>query len=100
MDKGYADTVGLLLTVAPEVSKGYAIELQYAGGRIFLKTFREPSLRDQRSFHTRPSDAGPSFGSSASHIGDTAARYANQCPADRGGLRWPGWMQFEWRRRL
>jgi conjugal transfer pilus assembly protein TraE len=29
-----------------EVSKGYAIELQYAGGRIFLKAFRETSPND------------------------------------------------------
>jgi conjugal transfer pilus assembly protein TraE len=29
-----------------EVSKGYAIELQYAGGRIFLKAFRETNPND------------------------------------------------------
>jgi len=29
-----------------EVSKGYAIELQYAGGRVFLKAFRETNPND------------------------------------------------------
>jgi conjugal transfer pilus assembly protein TraE len=29
-----------------EVAKGYAIELQYAGGRTFLKTFRETNPND------------------------------------------------------
>jgi conjugal transfer pilus assembly protein TraE len=36
-----------------EVSKGYAIELQYAGGRIFLKTFRETTPNDPLELQTR-----------------------------------------------
>jgi conjugal transfer pilus assembly protein TraE len=36
-----------------EVSKGYAIELQYAGGRIFLKTFRETNPNDPLELQTR-----------------------------------------------
>ena len=42
-----------------EVSKGYAIELQYAGGRIFLKTFRETTPNDPLELQTR-SGATPS----------------------------------------
>ena len=42
-----------------EVSKGYAIELQYAGGRIFLKTFRETTPNDPLELQTR-SGAAPS----------------------------------------
>lgn len=41
-----------------EVSKGYAIELQYAGGRIFLKTFRETNANDPLELQTR-SGAAP-----------------------------------------
>ena len=41
-----------------EVSKGYAIELQYAGGRIFLKTFRETTPNDPLELQTR-SGAAP-----------------------------------------
>jgi conjugal transfer pilus assembly protein TraE len=41
-----------------EVSKGYAIELQYAGGRIFLKTFRETNPNDPLELQTR-SGAAP-----------------------------------------
>ena len=44
-----------------EVSKGYAIELQYAGGRIFLKAFRETSPNDpleiQAQSQLRPAPA-------------------------------------------
>jgi conjugal transfer pilus assembly protein TraE len=36
-----------------EVSNGYAIELQYAGGRIFLKTFRETNPNDPLEVQTR-----------------------------------------------
>jgi len=36
-----------------EVSKGYAIELQYAGGQIFLKTFRETNPNDPLELQTR-----------------------------------------------
>jgi conjugal transfer pilus assembly protein TraE len=45
-----------------EVSKGYAIELQYAGGRIFLKTFRETNPNDPLELQTRSgaSPAAPS----------------------------------------
>ena len=40
-----------------EVSKGYAIELQYAGGRIFLKAFRETSPNDPLEIPLSPSFA-------------------------------------------
>jgi conjugal transfer pilus assembly protein TraE len=40
-----------------EVSKGYAIELQYAGGRIFLKTFRETTPNDPLELQSRSSAA-------------------------------------------
>ena len=40
-----------------EVSKGYAIELQYAGGRIFLKAFRETSPNDPLEIQLSPSFA-------------------------------------------
>ncbi|MCX7214477.1 MAG: type IV conjugative transfer system protein TraE [Burkholderiales bacterium] len=40
-----------------EVSKGYAIELQYASGRIFLKTFRETTPNDPLELQTRPGAA-------------------------------------------
>lgn len=46
-----------------EVSKGYAIELQYSGGRIFLKAFRETSPNDpleiQAQSRVAPAAAGP-----------------------------------------
>jgi conjugal transfer pilus assembly protein TraE len=38
-----------------EVSKGYAIELQYSGGRVFLKTFRETNPNDPLEIQRRPS---------------------------------------------
>lgn len=40
-----------------EVSKGYAIELQYSGGRIFLKAFRETNPNDPLENQPRPSPA-------------------------------------------
>jgi conjugal transfer pilus assembly protein TraE len=40
-----------------EVAKGYAIELQYAGGRVFLKAFRETNPNDPLETHPRPSPA-------------------------------------------
>ncbi|MGE0289749.1 MAG: type IV conjugative transfer system protein TraE [Bradyrhizobium sp.] len=40
-----------------DVSKGYAIELQYAGGRIFLKAFRETNPNDPLENQPRPSPA-------------------------------------------
>jgi conjugal transfer pilus assembly protein TraE len=53
-----------------EVSKGYAIELQYAGGRIFLKTFRETTPNDPLELQTRsgvaPSAPAPDASSSSS----------------------------------
>ena len=53
-----------------EVSKGYAIELQYAGGRIFLKTFRETNPNDPLELQTRsgvaPSAPAPDASSSSS----------------------------------
>lgn len=41
-----------------DVSKGYAIELQYAGGRIFLKAFRETNPNDPLEIQSHPA-AGP-----------------------------------------
>lgn len=40
-----------------EVSKGYAIELQYTAGRIFLKAFRETNPNDPLETQPRPSPA-------------------------------------------
>ena len=40
-----------------EVAKGYAIELQYAGGRVFLKAFRETNPNDPLENQPRPSPA-------------------------------------------
>ncbi len=40
-----------------DVAKGYAIELQYAGGRIFLKAFRETSPHDPLETQPRPRPA-------------------------------------------
>lgn len=38
-----------------DVSKGYAIELQYAAGRVFLKAFRETNPNDPLETQPRPS---------------------------------------------
>ena len=40
-----------------DVSKGYAIELQYAGGRVFLKAFRETNPNDPLEIQPRPAAA-------------------------------------------
>ena len=40
-----------------EVSKGYAIELQYTGGRIFLKAFRETNPNDPQDIQSHPAAA-------------------------------------------
>ncbi len=40
-----------------EVSKGYAIELQYSGGRVFLKSFRETNPNDPLETQPRPAPA-------------------------------------------
>ena len=40
-----------------DVSKGYAIELQYSGGRLFLKAFRETNPNDPLENQPRPSPA-------------------------------------------
>lgn len=40
-----------------EVSKGYAIELQYTGGRIFLKAFRETNPNDPLEIQSHPAAA-------------------------------------------
>ena len=37
-----------------EVSKAYAIELQYAGGRMFLKAFRETNPNDPLELQSKP----------------------------------------------
>jgi conjugal transfer pilus assembly protein TraE len=42
-----------------EVPKGYAIELQYAGGRVSLKSFRETNPNDPLENQPRPSPAAP-----------------------------------------
>ena len=40
-----------------EVAKGYAIELQYAGGRVFLKAFRETNPNDPLEIQSHPAGA-------------------------------------------
>lgn len=40
-----------------EVSKGYAIELQYSSGRVFLKSFRETNPNDPLETQPRPAPA-------------------------------------------
>ena len=40
-----------------DVSKGYAIELQYTGGRIFLKAFRETNPNDPLEIQSHPAAA-------------------------------------------
>ncbi len=40
-----------------EVSKAYAIELQYAGGRMFLKAFRETNPNDPLELQSHPAPA-------------------------------------------
>jgi len=40
-----------------EVLKGYAIELQYSGGRVFLKSFRETKPNDPLETQPRPAPA-------------------------------------------
>ena len=42
-----------------EVSKGYAIELQYSGGRIFLKAFRETNPNDPLENQPHSAAASP-----------------------------------------
>jgi conjugal transfer pilus assembly protein TraE len=56
-----------------EVSKGYAIELQYAGGRIFLKTFRETNPNDPLELQTRSGAAPTAAASPASDASSPAA---------------------------
>jgi conjugal transfer pilus assembly protein TraE len=58
-----------------EVAKGYVIELQFAAGRIVLKTFRESSPNDPLELQTRPADAKSASGTAAAaNAGDAAAR--------------------------
>jgi conjugal transfer pilus assembly protein TraE len=45
-----------------EVSKAYAIELQYAGGRMFLKAFRETNLNDPLELQSKPVPAAAAAG--------------------------------------
>lgn len=40
-----------------DVAKGYAIELQYTGGRVFLKAFRETNPNDPLETQPRPAAA-------------------------------------------
>jgi conjugal transfer pilus assembly protein TraE len=56
-----------------EVSKGYAIELQYAGGRIFLKTFRETNPNDPLELQTRSGAAPAAPSGPTSDTSSTAA---------------------------
>ena len=57
-----------------EVAKGYVIELQFAAGRIVLKTFRESSPNDPLELQTRPIVAKGASGGAAAHAGNAAAR--------------------------
>lgn len=45
-----------------EVSKAYAIELQYAGGRMFLKAFRETNPNDPLELQSKPVPAAVAAG--------------------------------------
>jgi len=45
-----------------ESAKGYAIELQYLGGRIFLKAFRETNPNDPLEIQPRPAAAAAAAG--------------------------------------
>ena len=45
-----------------EVSKAYAIELQYAGGRLFLKAFRETNPNDPLELQSKPVTAAVAAG--------------------------------------
>ena len=45
-----------------EVSKAYAIELQYAGGRMFLKAFRETNPNDLLELQSKPVTAAVAAG--------------------------------------
>ena len=45
-----------------EVSKAYAIELQYAGGRMFLKAFRETNPNDPLELQSKPVPAAIAAG--------------------------------------
>ena len=45
-----------------EVSKAYAIELQYAGGRLFLKAFRETTPNDPLELQPKPVPAAAAAG--------------------------------------
>ena len=45
-----------------EVSKAYAIELQYAGGRLFLKAFRETHPNDPLELQPKPVPAAAAAG--------------------------------------
>ena len=45
-----------------EVSKAYAIELQYTGGRMFLKAFREANPNDPLELQPKPVPAAVAAG--------------------------------------
>lgn len=45
-----------------EVSKAYAIELQYSGGRLFLKAFRETTPNDPLELQPKPVPAAAAAG--------------------------------------
>jgi conjugal transfer pilus assembly protein TraE len=59
-----------------EVSKGYAIELQYAGGRILLKTFRETNPNDPLELQTRSGAVNAAVASPTSASPDASPPFA------------------------
>jgi conjugal transfer pilus assembly protein TraE len=59
-----------------EVSKGYAIELQYAGGRILLKTFRETNPNDPLETQTKSGAATAAAASPTSASSDASPLFA------------------------
>jgi conjugal transfer pilus assembly protein TraE len=59
-----------------EVSKGFAIELQYAGGRILLKTFRETNSNDPLELQTRSGAVNATVASQTSASSDASPPFA------------------------
>ena len=59
-----------------EVSKGYAIELQYAGGRILLKTFHETNPNDPLETQTRSGAVNAAVASPTSASSDASPPFA------------------------
>ncbi len=61
-----------------EVSKGYAIELQYAGGRVYLKAFRETHPHDPLQTQARPQTATNDVPASDETTGASGAATASR----------------------